>query len=96
MTVYTSYTQARENLAALLDRVTKDREIVIIERRGHEEVALIAADELSSLLETAYLLQSPANAKRLLAALGRALKYEGQSLTPDELRAEVGLDSEEA
>ena len=53
MTVYTSYTQARENLAALLDRVTKDREIVIIERRGHEEVALIAADELSSLLETA-------------------------------------------
>jgi len=52
--------------------VTHDREIVIIQRDGEEDVAMIAASDLSSLLETAYLLRSPANAKRLLSALHRA------------------------
>jgi antitoxin YefM len=52
---------------------------------------LISADELSALIETAYLLRSPANARRLLGALGRALKNEGQPMTADELRREVGL-----
>lgn len=50
---------------------------MIIKRRDGEDVALIAADELSSLIETAYLLRSRANAQRLLDALGRALKHEG-------------------
>ncbi len=71
-----SYTKARANLAKLLDETTENREIVIIRRRGKEDVALIAADELSSLVETAYLLRSPANAQRLLSALNRALKRE--------------------
>ena len=91
MTVEITYTQARDTLARLLDEVTQNREIVIIKRRGGEDTALIAADELSSLIETAYLLRSPANAKRLLEALGRALKNEGQPLTTDTLRSEVGL-----
>ena len=78
MTIQTTYTQARDGLAKLLDQVTHNREIVLIQRRGEEEVAMIAASELESLMETAYLLRSPANAGRLLSALGRALKGEGE------------------
>lgn len=92
MTIQTTYTQAREGLAKLLDQVTHNREVVIIQRRGEEEVAMIAASELESLMETAYLLRSPANAERLLSALGRALKNEAQPLTVDDLRREVGLE----
>lgn len=91
MTVEITYTQARDTLAKLLDEVTQDREVVIIKRRGQGDAALIAADELSSLIETAYLLRSPANAKRLLTTLSQALKNEGQPLTIDTLRREVGL-----
>lgn len=43
MTRYTSYTQARANFVKLLDEVTGNREIVIIRRRGAEDVAVIAA-----------------------------------------------------
>lgn len=96
MTIEFTYTNAREKLASLLDRVTKDREVVIIQRRGSEDVAMIAADELASLTETAYLLRSPQNAERLLSALGQALKNEGTSLSLDELRGEVGLGDEKA
>jgi len=92
MTIEITYTQARNTLASLLNEVTQDREIVIIKRRGEADAALIAADELSSLLETAHLLRSPANAKRLLESLERALRNEGQLLTADTLRHEIGLD----
>ena len=92
MTIHTTYTQARAGLAKLLDQVTHNREVVIIQRRGEEEVAMIAASELESLLETAYLLRSPANAERLLTALGRALKEEGETKTIATLRNEVNLE----
>ena len=92
MTIQTTYTQARDGLAKFLDQVTHHREVVIIQRRGEEDVAMIAASELTSLMETAYLLRSPANAERLLAALGRAMKDEGEPLTLDTLRREVGFD----
>ena len=94
MTIKTTYTQARANLAKLLDQAVADREVIIIERRGADPVALIAAEELSGLLETAHLLRSPANAQRLLAALARALDPE-QTLPPQtiaDLRREVGLN----
>jgi len=91
-----TYTQARASLAKLLDDVTENREIVIIRRRKGEDAALIAASELSSLLETAYLLRSPANAERLLTALNDALKGEGVTMSLDELRREVGLNGEAA
>jgi antitoxin YefM len=65
--------EARANLARLCDRVVNDRETVILTRRGKPAVALIAADELASLEETAYLLRSPRNAARLLTALNDAL-----------------------
>ena len=92
MTVEFTYSSAREQLATLLDRVTKDREVVIIQRRGAEDVAMIAADELASLTETAYLLRSPQNAERILSALARALKNEGKPQNIDDLRREVGLE----
>jgi antitoxin YefM len=92
LTIQTTYTQARDGLAKLLDQVTHDREIVIIQRRGEEEVAMIAAAELASLTETAYLLRSPTNAQRLLASLGRSLKNEGEALSLDDLRKEVKLE----
>ena len=92
MTIQTTYTQARASLASLWDAVTLNREIVIIERRGAEPVALISADELAGLMETAYLLRSRRNAERLWRALGRAQRKEGVPMTIDELTREVGLD----
>lgn len=96
MTMEFTYTSARAQFASLLDRVTKDREVVIIQRRGAEDVAMISAEELASLTETAYLLRSPQNAERLLSALGRALKNQGKAQSVDNLRREVGLEIEEA
>lgn len=96
MTIEFTYTSAREQLATLLDRVIKDREIVIIQRRGSEDVAMISADELASLTESAYLMRSPENAERILSALGRALKDQGKPQSMDDLRREVGLETEEA
>lgn len=74
-----------------MDRVTHDREIVIIQRRGEEDVAMIAASELSSLMEMVYLLRSPKNAERLLRALGRALGDEGNSRATDTMSREISL-----
>lgn len=94
MAIETSYTEARANLAQLLDRVAQDREIVVINRRGREDVAMIAASELSSLVETAYLLRSPRNAQRLLEALHRSLADDVRPSPVEELRREFGLDRE--
>ena len=95
MTIQTTYTQARASLARLMEEVTHNRQVVIIQRRGKEDVAMLAADELESLLETAHLLRSPANAERLLTALGRALRHESASLTLEQLRGEAGLETQE-
>ena len=92
MTIQITYTHARARLASLIDEVSKNREVVIIQRRGSEDVAMIAADELTGILETAHLLRSPANAERLLSALERVRKRTGTPQTIDELRDEVGLE----
>ncbi len=88
----TSYTNARANFAGLCDEVTQNREIVIIGRRKGESVAMIAADELESLVETAHLMRSPKNAQRLLASLERALQHEGQPSTLEDLQKVVGFE----
>jgi antitoxin YefM len=77
------------------DRVCDDREVVIVRRRNHRDVALIPADERESLMETAHLLRSPANAKRLLQALHRADASATPPSTVDELRREFGLVRED-
>ncbi len=89
MTIHTTYTSARSSLASLLNKVTDQREVVIVSRRGKEDVALIASSELESLLETAYLLRSPANARRLTSALTRALSDSEVPMTLQVLREKV-------
>lgn len=85
--IQTTYSDAREHLAGLLDRVTADREKVIIKRRGRADVALIAADELESLEETAHLLRSPENARRLLQGLVQAERGQGVEVGEADLEA---------
>jgi antitoxin YefM len=74
--------------------VAEDKEIVLINRRNAEDVALISASELSSLLESAHLLRSPRNAQRLLSALQRALDGDEKPKSIDELKKEIGCDKE--
>ena len=94
MPVHITYTQARAKLAEICDRVTRDRELVIIDRPGREPVAMIAASELTGLVETAHLLRSPNNARRLLAALQRAREATVPPQSVEDLRTELGLDSD--
>jgi len=90
--VETTYTSLRENLASVMDRVANDREVVIVRRKGDQRVAMISADELSSLLETAHLLRSPKNAQRLLDAIASVKKGKGKKVESlDKLRQELGL-----
>lgn len=96
MSHQTSYTKARENLAKLCNQVTANREIVIINRRGAEDVALVAADELAGLLETAHLIRSPKNAERLLTALKRAKSRTVKPGSVEKLRREIKLDDDKA
>lgn len=92
MTIETTYSQAREQLKTLMDRAVNNREVVIVRRRNAGAVAMIAADELESLMETAHLLRSPRNAERLLSALSRARKNELQPISVEELERNHGLE----
>ncbi len=91
MAVETTYTALREQLAAVLEQVAENQEVVIVRRRGAKDVALVPADELTSLMETAHLLRSPKNAERLVAALRRAQRGKRKPESLDKLQREVGL-----
>jgi antitoxin YefM len=86
-----TYTEARENLASIWDKTVASREPVVISRRGAESVVMLPLGEWEGVSETAHLLRSPANARRLLAALLRAEKGEGKAMKPAELAETVGL-----
>ena len=96
-----TYSQVRANLAEILDslpetlreRVIENREIVTITRRNGPDVALMAADELSSLLESVYLLRSPANAKRLFSAMEWANSAAAIPQSIAELKQELALEA---
>ncbi|BBY97053.1 type II toxin-antitoxin system Phd/YefM family antitoxin [Mycolicibacterium fallax] len=66
-----SYTESRARYAEVLDSVVDDREEVVITRAGHEPVVIVSLADFESLRETAYLMRSPANARRLLDAMER-------------------------
>lgn len=72
-----SYSDSRAHYAEMLNTVTDDREEVIITRAGHEPVVVVSLDDYESLKETAYLLKSPANARRLLASIEQLENGEG-------------------
>ena len=92
MSINLTYTQARANLAKLLDEVSLNNEVVIINRRNAENVALVSESELSSLLETAHLLRSPKNAQRLLNALSKAKDDSEPVKSLSDLKMEFGLE----
>jgi antitoxin YefM len=87
----TTYSNLRQKLASVLDLVANDREVVIVVRKGEKKVAMVPADELVGLIETAHLLRSPKNAKRLLTALRRAVSGKGSAEPLEKLRREIGL-----
>ena len=89
-----TYSYVREHLAEVWDEVENSRRPVRIQRRGHQDMALIPADELASLEETAHLLRSPKNAARLLSALARSVSGTTPPLELAELRRQLGLDPE--
>lgn len=93
MSIETTYTHARAHLAELCDAAAQDRQIIIIRRRNVEDVAMIAADELSSLLETAHLFGSSRNAERLLRALARVRERGEESMSLAALRRDMGLQT---
>ncbi len=74
MAIQTICTDTRAHIDFLIDEVIKNREVVIIKRRGSEDVAVITIDKLPGIRETAYLLCSPINLNRLLTALDRVRK----------------------
>ena len=73
-----SYTESRARYAEVLDSVVNDREEVVITRAGHESVVIMSLADFESLRETAYLMRSPANARRLLDAMERLEAGDGE------------------
>lgn len=74
-----SYTESRARYAEVLDSVIDNREEVVITRAGHEPVVIVSLADFESLRETAYLMRSPANARRLLDAMERLESGAGES-----------------
>jgi antitoxin YefM len=89
MPTETTYTSLRENLASVLDQVVDQQEAVVVRRKCVRDVALVPAAELAGLMETAHLLRSPKNARRLMAALRRAEGGKSKAMTTDKLRREI-------
>jgi len=91
----TSPTEARNGFFQLLDQVVENHQVFIIKRREGENVALIAESDLTSLVETVYLLRNPANGRRLLDAIAQSKSGKIQPQTIEELKQELGIGSEE-
>lgn len=87
-----TYQEAKENLDRLWDEAISTREPSVIKRRGRDDLAVLPADELASLLETSHLLRSPKNARRLLESIRNATAGKYSIMTLVELRKRVGLD----
>jgi len=73
-----SYSTARANLAKTMDKVCDDHDAIIITRQGDASVVMMSLDDYQALAETAYLLRSPTNARRLLGAMERLAAGQGQ------------------
>lgn len=66
-----TYSSARANLASTMNRVCEDHEALIITRNGEQSVVMLSLEDYNALVESAYLLRNPTNAKRLLSAIGQ-------------------------
>jgi antitoxin YefM len=87
----TTLSELRRDLKNFCDRAVDDREPVRVRRRNGKDVVLLAAEEFDSISQTAHLLASPKNARRLRAALGRARRGTTKPMTAEKLRANLGL-----
>lgn len=81
-----TYTAARENLASTMDRVCNDHSPVTIIRNRDQSVVMLSLEDYEALEETAYLLRSPANARRLLESIHALEQGKG-------IAREINLDS---
>lgn len=73
-----TYTAARENLASTMDKVCADREPLIITRNRDQAVVMVSLEDYKAMEETAYLMRSPANARRLLASIMQLESGQGK------------------
>jgi len=73
-----TYTAARENLASTMDKVCDDREPLIITRNRDQAVVMVSLEDYEAMEETAYLMRSPANARRLLASIMQLESGQGK------------------
>ena len=72
-----TYTTARENLARTIEKVVSDRAPVIITKKNDMSVVMMSLDDYESLQETAHLLRSPTNARRLLESISELEEGKG-------------------
>lgn len=72
-----TYTSARQNLSKTMDRVCSNHEPIIITRTGKQSVVMMSLEDYNSLEETAYLLKSPKNARRLLESIMQLENNQG-------------------
>ena len=80
-----TFSEARKNFKAVLDRVVDDSDFTVITRQGGKPVVMISLDEWNSIQETAHLLSSPKNAARLMQGIaqldsGKGVKVEWEEL----------------
>jgi antitoxin YefM len=92
----TSPTEARNGFFQLLEEVVNTHQVFLVKRREGENVALIAESDLMSLIETVYLFRSPANAKRLLAAIEESKSGKIPSQSIEQLMQELGIEQKES
>ena len=74
-----NYSEARENFKQVLDRVSDDCDSTLIKRRNREDVVLLSKSHYDSIMETLYLMRSPANAQHLMEAIARDKAGQGES-----------------
>jgi antitoxin YefM len=86
-----SYSELRANLKSALDRAVEDHDVIIVKRARGGDAVLMSREDYESLNETAYLLRSPANAQRLLAANKRAKSKRKSFKSVEPLKDAVGL-----
>ncbi len=88
----TTYTDLRTHLKTYCDEVAESREPLVIQRRNGADVALVSVDELAGLEETAHLLRSPNNKRRLLESIEELRSGRGVSMTLAEVRERLEVD----
>jgi antitoxin YefM len=79
-----SYTAARENLAQTMSKVCESHDPVIITRKSNDAVVMLSLEDFEALNETAYLLRTPRNARRLLASIEELESGQGTERALDE------------